>query len=256
MSLLDRILKNNPNHDQLGRFATVGGVAIPNLTLTKVSGQQGSNDGGIFKDGDGVQSYVKFYKNPEQGRTEVLAAKILNELTVRTKNPYLATVNGKEAVVSAWNEDLTKMTPADFQKLGPIQKIQAAKMYIGAIITKNWDIVGLDHDNILKSKASGNLYHVDPGGSFEFRAQGGPKDYGPDTAEYMSLRNPANPSGKVFNTVFAQNPEVEHTALVALKALDMNKIHGIFKTSGVTNQKALWTAFKERVLTLLEREGL
>ena len=224
--------------------------------MTKISGPKGSNDGGVFQSTIGTKFYVKFYKNMEQGRTEALAAKIFTEMGVQTKTPTVAKVNGKDAIISVYSDDLEPMKPEDFNTLTKFQQQEAINMYVAAIVTKNWDVVGLEHDNIMLNKKTGNLVQVDPGGSFEFRAQGGAKEFGPDTAEYMTLRNPANPSGQVFNTILKESPELEHNALKQLASLNMVQIQGIFATSGVANQESLFKAFEARRARLLHREGL
>ena len=62
----------------------------------------------------------------------------------------------------------------------------------------NWDVVGLVFDNIMKD-ANGNMYRVDNGGSLNFRAQGGLKDFLPnDIPELKNMLNPDFSAGQVF----------------------------------------------------------
>lgn len=56
--------------------------------------------------------------------------------------------------------------------LGKVRKDFAADALIG-----NWDVIGLDADNILVSR-TGTVYRIDNGGAFRFRAQGGGKGTG------------------------------------------------------------------------------
>lgn len=246
MSYFTRIQKSggNPNHDELGRFASA--------SMTKVSGKKGSNDGGVFKDdATGEHHYVKFYANPEQGKTEALASALFEEMGAKTPSPKMMQVNGKPAVVTKWNTNYETLRPSDFRKLTSDQQLQVARMYHAATLTKNWDVLGLTHDNVVRDKTSGDMVEVDTGGSFKFRAQGGPKDYGPDIAEQKSLRNPSNASGDVFNHIFAKNPALEHASLDKIRGLDMTKVQDMFAKSGLKDQADLFKNFAARRTALL-----
>lgn len=160
-------------------------------------------------------------------------------------------MNGKEALVTKRNPNLERLKPAEFATLDDKQKLQVAKMFMGAVLTKNWDVVGLEHDNIVRDKTTGDMVEVDTGGAMEFRAMGTHKDYGEDIAEYASLKNTQYPAGQVFAPLFKNNPGLEQKALRAVQNLDMKRICGIFVKSGITNQADLFHSFKKRRQALM-----
>lgn len=224
--------------------------------LKKVGGQLGSNPGGVHVDTDtGEKHYVKFYKNADQAKTEALTGKIHDHMGIHNLNPEYRNIDGKHAVVTKWNDGLKKMEPHEFEHLDHHQQNDIGKMYHAAILTKNWDIVGLDHDNIEKDKRTGRLHSVDAGGAFHFRAQGGPKHYGDDVDEKHSLLNrPGEPSSHVFSTVFKQNPEAKKHGLEAVRKMNMSHVEKLFKNSGLHNHHELYSNFVERRNKLLKGE--
>lgn len=222
--------------------------------LVKQSGTQyGSNDGGVHVDTEtGDKHYVKYYKNPDQGKIEALTGKIYQHMGINTLEPELRDVNGRQAVSTRWNPHLHGMMAHEFDELSPEQAHDIGKMYHAAVLTKNWDIAGLSHDNIMKH-SDGRLYAVDHGGAFHFRAQGGPKPYGPDIGEHNSLRYNDQASGHVFSSAFQQHPEVERNSLSAVKNIDDKHVENLFRTSGLDNWQDLHHNFMERKQALLDK---
>jgi len=218
--------------------------------LKPVSGTQyGSNPGGVHQDSKtGDKFYVKHYANPDQAKTEALTGKIYNHMGIHTVNPEM---HEKSGIKTKWNSDVRQMKPKEFENLNHHQANQIGKMYHAATLTKNWDIVGLEHDNIVHNDKTGNLHAIDHGGSFHFRARGGGKEYGPDIAEKNSLRNNNEASGHVFSTVFKHHPEAEKHGLEAVKNIDDKHIHHLFSTSGLDNWKELHHNFNKRKEALI-----
>lgn len=214
--------------------------------------QYGSNPGGVYHDSEtGDKHYIKFYKNPDQGKVEALTSKIYNHMGIKTLNPENTTIDGKDAVMTKWNDSVKTMRPKEYDSLSSKQADQVGRMYHGAILTKNWDIVGLEHDNIVKHKDTDELHSIDHGGAFHFRAQGGPKDYTPDISEHKSLRDNGQASGHVFSSAFKQHPKAELNGLEAVKKMDDKHIHGLFKDSGLDNWEHLHSTFMKRKEALL-----
>lgn len=166
----------------------------------QVGHRLGSNPGGVFEDPrTGSKHYMKFYNNPQQARSEVAAGHIYNDIGVSNLNPKLVSHNGREAVSTEWRDDLKNVTP-NYHRWDDSDKHQLAKHFVAGVITKNWDAIGLEHDNVMRSP-EGKLHTVDLGGVFKFRAMGGPKEFGHDIAEHESLRNPNIPAGQAFSTL-------------------------------------------------------
>lgn len=223
-------------------------------TYTPVNNtQKGSNPGGIHTDEDGRRYYVKYYENGDQAKSEALAGKIYEHMGIKTVKPSYEKINGRHAVVTPWNSRLSQVHPHEFEKLTPEQAEHIGRMYHGAVLTKNWDIVGMDHDNIVKNVDTNELHAVDHGGTFEFRARGGHKDYGPDVGEHTSLRHNNEASGHVFNSVFEQHPEAEKKALDSVREMDDSHIHGLFRDSGLKNWQELHSNFMKRKKNLLAK---
>jgi len=214
--------------------------------------QLGSNEGGIHTNtATGKKHYIKYYKNGDQAKVEALTGQLYNHMGIHTLNPKHEVINGKHAVVTDWNPHLHPMRPKQFENTTAHQAHQIGRMYHAAVLTKNWDIVGLEHDNIMKHD-SGNLHAIDHGGSFHFRARGGPKEYGPDINEHSTLKNNNEASGHVFKSVFKDHPEAEKKGLDKVRSMDDNHVHGLFKTSGLSNWKDLHKNFMERKQKLLD----
>lgn len=232
--------------DETGKFGEKG-----KGTWTKLKDKLGSNEGGLYDFG-GKQYYVKFYKNVEQAKSEVLAAQVINGLGVKTLQPQLGKIGGRTAVITPWQsvQHIAWQNGA-VQNLTKEQRVQLAQMYYAAVLTKNWDVLGLDYSNI--GMLDGNLVQLDTGGSFKFRAQGGAKEYGPDIAERDSLMNPTIPSGKVFS-------ELKKIDLEAFK-LALSKIEkpavAAAATAAMQTSKtgaSLAASFGDRYLKLLTVE--
>ena len=175
---------------------------------------------------------------------------------LHTLNPKYENHDGKHAITTKFNDNLERMEPHHFENLDQNQREQIAGMYHAGVLTKNWDIVGLEHDNIMKDKTTGHLHAIDNGGAFNFRAMGGHKDYGDDIAEHKTFLNGSNySSSHVFNHVFQQDPHVEYKALDRVKNLDHDAVKDAFASSGLHNWPELHSNFMKRKQALLDHYG-
>lgn len=202
-------------------------------------------------DAKGKKYYVKFYSNPDQARVEELAGKLFNIMGVETPGAKFREVNDKQALVTPWNEDLKRIPRDDFSKLNTQQQGQLASMYHAAVLTKNWDVLGLEWDNVVVNTKTENLVEVDTGGSFNFRAQGANKPYGEDIGELKSLLDPGKAAGEVFGTTFKLNPAVELKSVEKLKNMNMEAVNKAFMSSGLSNAAELHRVFLARRNLLL-----
>lgn len=220
--------------------------------LTPLAGTQyGSNEGGIYHDQkNDKRYYIKHYHNADHAKVEALTGQIYHHMGIHTLQPKYDKINGKHSVVTEWNPHLKQMKPHEFDDITKENAHDIGKMYHAAVLTKNWDIVGLEHDNIVKHK-DGHLVSVDQGGSFHFRARGSHKDYDNDIGEHQSLRNNPEASGHVFTSAFNQHPSAEHDSLKSVKNMNDDHVHNLFKNSGLSNWKELHSNFMERKKKLL-----
>lgn len=218
-----------------------------------ISGTQaGSNPGGLHTDEAGNKHYIKFYKNGDQAKTEALTGQIYKHMGISTVDPKYEHIDGKHAVVTKYNDKIRPSDPSDYDNLKPRHAEQLGKMFHGAVLTKNWDIVGLQHDNIMRDK-KGNFHAIDHGGAFHFRAQGGHKDYGPDIAEHESIRHNEHASGHVFGEVDRQHPEAIKKAAESVKSIDDDHVHKLFANSGLENWKEMHKNFQARKQKLIDK---
>lgn len=221
----------------------------------KVGSQKGSNPGGTYRDEENNHHYVKTYDNDQQARTEHVTNQIYRHLGINTPKTQLVHQNGKIALASEYNSSLNRMDPDEFHQTNIHQARQLARMYHGATLTNNYDIVGLEHDNILKDH-QGNLHSIDQGGSMHFRAQGKPKDFGHDIELHKSLRNPQYIAGKVFAPTFMKYPSVESDTIHSLNSLKPEHVHKMFADAGVHNGQQHAETILARKKKILDHYGV
>ncbi len=205
--------------------------------------QFGTNPGGIHTSPTGEKHYVKFYRNPDQAKAEVASAKIYEHLGVKTLEPKLVNYKGHVGVASKWRDDLKDVHPSEFDSPSNHMKTQLAKHYVAGILTKNWDSIGTEYDNVKKTP-SGDLLCVDHGGALHFRAQGAPKAYSRDIGERETFHDPVlNPqSTRAFKSLG------DHHVTDAFHSMSHAHAHieGIFAASGLPNHKEFADTFKVR----------
>lgn len=156
-------------------------------------GQKGSNEGGFYRGSDGVLRYAKFYKDPTQGALEHLANNIYRDLGLpAVKSDLVIAPDGRQAYVSEVVEGDTLAKKG----LDAKNAKQVLKGFAADVLVKNWDAVGLDHDNVIIGKG-GKAVRIDNGGAFLHRAKHGmkPESSLKEIDEWEQFLNPAkNPA--------------------------------------------------------------
>lgn len=112
------------------------------------------------------------------------------------------------------------------------QHLETAKQgFMADAFLGNWDVVGLDKDNMVLG-ADGQLYRVDNGSSLFFRAQGGLKEFTPDVGEVKSMLNPKKneSAASVFEGI--DHDEMRAQAGKIADTLDDKTIDDIVDQSG------------------------
>lgn len=137
----------------------------------QLEGPSGSNAGGVFLGTDEVKRYVKLYDDPAQAAGEHLANQLYGDLGLGRVKSQVFKHNGKVAYASQFVEGAT---PLGKTRLTPDVAKRALRGLIGDLVTGNWDALGLDLDNVVKTKG-GRLLRIDNGGSFLMRAKAGRK---------------------------------------------------------------------------------
>lgn len=206
--------------------------------------QLGSNPGGIHVSPEGEHHYVKFYRNPEQAKAEVATARVYEHLGVSTLKPRLVNYRGHIGVASAWRHDLQDVHPHEYNNPSESMKHDLAKHYVAGVLTKNWDTVGNEFDNV-KRGSNGKLVSLDQGGALHFRAMGGPKAYTPDIAEHKTYHDGGlNPYSKhAFKTL--TTPHL-HAALQGMSGASHEHISDVFHSSGLKNPQHFADTFAKR----------
>lgn len=203
--------------------------------LTKVTDNLGSNEGGWYETPTGERYYVKFYKNPSQGRVEFIANAIYEKLGVKAVRSEIIQLDGREAIASPAVPGAESANWIDQKNSKDVQSGFVADAFLA-----NWDVVGLWFDNIVQSEDG--FFRIDNGGSLIFRAQGGDKAYPPDSIpELQSMLNPEFPAGKVFADITEE--EIKRQARELIKKLSPEDIRAIVDESGLEGEE------RERVLT-------
>ena len=171
--------------------------------LELIEGQKGSNAGGLYKDRvTQARWYVKWPSSKDvsglQTRIERLASLLYQAAEVPTPGAILIPMVGQVAIASEWINDVKAMSVEEMEQHSTVRQNFVVDAWLA-----NWDVVGLDTDNIVKGPAQGGTeaYRIDPGGSLVSRAQGKPKPFDVDAVpELKSMRDPskAPQASKVF----------------------------------------------------------
>jgi hypothetical protein len=217
-----KVFKQNPFHDSKGRFTSKQNA------WKKVGSNLGSNPGGKYVHA-GVKHYVKFPNAAGQVRAEEAADKMYELMGVNTLKHRAQNVGGKMASTNVW-QDVQEFGRDGWKKLSDSQKQTAANAFIASALTKNWDVVGLAHDN-MGLDSEGRVTIFDTGGSFKHRAMGGPKDYGPDPMpELLGMLDVTKTSGRVFAPLMRDNREMFVKAAKKLKAIPDRELKDIARS--------------------------
>ena len=188
--------------------------------LELVSGKKGSLEGGLYKDTlNQSMHYIKFPSDPEHVKAEALAGLMYKLAGVPTADTRVIKMKGQTALMSDWIKDVQPMTFAEMGKHSDVRKNFVVDAWLA-----NWDVVGLDADNIVKGPGK-TAYRIDPGGSLTFRAQGKPKDFPATTvSELESMRNPATApqASKVFQNLTIPELKAGAKALQGITDLDID----------------------------------
>ena len=143
--------------------------------------QMGSMPGGVaVSKSNGKRYYVKRYKNQEQVRNEKVANAFYQAAGVRVPEVTYVVEDGQiVGVASVMIDGLTE---------GGNPRGVGAGFIMDSWLA-NWDVVGMDGDNLL-TDSDGNAVRVDQGGALTTRAQGEPKgsQFGNEVAETTRLR--------------------------------------------------------------------
>ena len=218
---------------------------------TKTGGQRGSNAGGTYRDGNGVEHYVKQPNSQIQAENEVLASRLYNLAGVKTPEINLGDENGSPRVVS---KIMTDISPASSSQNDAIADTFVTHAWLG-----NWDAL---LNNNTQVDSSGNPVTIDAGGAILFRANAGRKGTGGSTAfgdvagEMDTLRDPSvNPTAaRVFGKL---TPDQIKTQVARLRLITADQIRKTVDTmiSDMVERKKIADTLIARQQDIINRFG-
>jgi hypothetical protein len=222
--------------------------------LIRVGDQLGSVPGGLYEDRTtGERWYVKFYAEANQARSEAVALTLYRRLGLITPDVEITTINGRIAIASRWMDGLRRATAEELSAHPDLPRL-----WQGAILTKDWDVLGLELDNVLIDP-NGRLVKIDAGGAFGFRAQGGTKIYDRAIDEIKSLRDLSRnrAAAQVFNERFEADVFAEADGIADVKALKRTQVLQMFRQAELpeADAKELTATLWARREALIKRYG-
>lgn len=201
---------------------------IDSLKPIEGSHALGSTEGGTYIDKDGGQYYVKFL-GEERAGVESLASGLYRLAGVPVADVLASSVQGKNgAVISRWIPGAKSMTMEEMK-----QHPEVMDNFILDAWLANWDVIGLDADNIVLG-ADGKAHRIDTGGSLYYRATGATKDFTADVPELTSMKT-SNKAGQVFKDLTMDNLNAGVQAMASISSLQMKQL--IDKIPGIPNAK-------------------
>ena len=159
---------------------------------TKTGNAEGSNAGGFYKGTDGVERYVKFYKDPAQAEGEHLANSIYRDMGHLAPVSNVFEHEGEKAYASDIIHDAHTLKEMG---LSATNAKEVMKGFVADVLVGNWDVVGQDLDNVMIN-GKGQAIRIDNGGSFLMRAKAGrkPESVLNQITEWDKFFGPGNPS--------------------------------------------------------------
>jgi 8-oxo-dGTP pyrophosphatase MutT (NUDIX family) len=194
----DRLAEDNwnegdhPRADN-GQFGSGGGgEKIDVKSMKKEGGKLGSNEGGVYRDGD-KKYYIKKPTTKDHVTNEKTAAKLYQLAGVNTLSYVDA---GPDHIATEWS----KLDKDNISKMTPEERKEATKDFAVHAWLSNWDAAGTGGDN--QGMKDGKPTTLDVGGSLRFRAQGGPKGsaFGNKVSEFDNMRDQSKSydAGRLF----------------------------------------------------------
>ena len=132
---------------------------------TRIGSQKGSNPGGLYETREGGKWYVK-WQDIDRAKNEQLSSVLYRMLNIDT--PDIKLVRGPGGRIGT----ASRHRPGVSNIGSDIGKVAGARHgFVVDAWLANWDVVGMQYDNMLRT-AAGRAVRIDPGGSLLYRAQG------------------------------------------------------------------------------------
>ncbi len=213
-----------------------------NVPFEILHGTQGGSNKGyyVINKQTGELFYAKF--GGAQGKTELLANKLYAMAGLGT--PEMSSFKAADSTVgtlSKYMPDLTSVTQAT---------TKANDGFGMDVLLANWDVVGLNNDNMLKT-ADGKIIRLDAGGTFDYRAQGKNKPYTSIPMEFVTLMD-ANINSKSAQIFSKMTRDDLINSLNKVANLKTTEITNLLDSMGLSHYKEPLLNRKKFLKSLLE----
>jgi NAD:arginine ADP-ribosyltransferase len=218
----------------------------------KIAGAKGSNEGGVYRGVDGKERYVKFYQDPSQAYGEQLANRIYSNLGIGAPSSQVFEHDGK----SVYASDMVGGRTLQDAGLTTARAREVASGFAADVLVGNWDVVGLNLDNIMVADGGG-VVRLDNGGSFLMRAKEGrkPVEVLNKISEWDKFFSSSNPSySKVMNAAGYASPAAMREDVIAQigKIAKLRDESGGWQKYVERNAPGLEGADKKQIVDMLD----
>jgi hypothetical protein len=161
--------------------------------LQYIQNLKGSTAPKLYKNERNKKWVVKKGSSPEQMKYEAAANAIYEALHIPVPKHYVDKTHS--ALILEYVDGYLLADSPEYE----YAKKDLQNAFVVDALLANWDVIGLNMDNIVVSSSVGPV-RIDNGGTFMYRAQGGKKEFGPIVKELDTMRNPLiSPSAaKIF----------------------------------------------------------
>ena len=158
----------------------------------------GSTGAELWEDKNGKKWVVKKGATPEHVVSESITDALYKSAGIDVPKQYLIKQDDGSIFKVSEFQDPDSVLLSDLKRTDPARykviKNKLADNFIYDVLFENWDVIGLEYDNIMVTP-QGKIMRIDNGSGLKFRAQGGPKKFLGNLDALNSLRNASiNPS--------------------------------------------------------------
>jgi hypothetical protein len=188
----------------------------------KITGQLGSNAGGVYADPSGAKHYVKFQKSEDHAANETLASRLYKLAGSDAIEVHKVPSNHGPTTITKWQDGLENLQHSSSSHKKLADEDFGTHAWLG-----NWDAIGQTFDNQKFDPNTGKMKTVDVGGSMFYRAQGEKKPFLINVDELSSLKSQSlNPQASaIFGMGKLTDTQLEAMKKIAL--LDDAEIHAV-----------------------------
>lgn len=210
------------------------------VRLTEKAG--GSNGAMFGVDREGRKWLVKSYRgDADRIASELLANAVYRKLGIAVPEAGTLTFEGKPALAYP----LVDGVPGGYKTGLRVERpsVALAQGFMADALLGNWDVVGLEHDNLLWPEGTTPesldehtvATRLDHGGTFQFRAMGGKKSFGPVPTEVWTMAS-AN-GGQAFGTMALTDEVKRAGAATIAKELDPATVDALVAAAPFKSEK-------------------